>query len=265
MVQLVGILNLTPDSFSDGGKHHSVDAALAHAKSLIDAGATVIDIGAESTRPGATPLNDSEEWQRLEPVLQQLTTFPVTLSLDTYHPATVEKALNLGVHWINDVTGFTNPQMIDAVKASSAKLVFMHNLGIPVDKNKIIPPEKDVVQEIFHWGEAQINRLEQAGIAKDRLIFDPGIGFGKNAAQSLHLLKDIAAFHQLDVPLFVGHSRKSCFSALTQSQSAERDPETFAAGIYLAQQGVQYLRVHNVAGQANALALANYLWEKSNG
>ena len=258
MTELIGILNLTPDSFSDGGLYNHTETAITHAKQLIAEGATIIDVGAESTRPNATPLTHEEEWQKLEPVLTALVGLG-TVSVDTYHPETASKALKLGISWINDVSGFTNPAMIEAVKPYKAKLVIMHNLGIPADPAQIIPEAEDEVRIVKQWAEGQIQRLVQAGIDKKRIIFDPGIGFGKNAVQSLTLLKYIAQFRSLNVPLMVGHSRKSCISHITGGDASARDPETIAISLYLAQHEVEYLRVHNIADHAKSFKTHRFL------
>lgn len=259
MTQLVGILNLTPDSFSDGGKYFSPEKAMEHANALLQAGASIIDVGAESTRPGAIPLTAQEEWQRLEPVLTLLCKQGISISLDSYHPENVTKALALGIAWVNDVTGFTNPAMIDAVKSHRAKLVVMHNLGVPANPAHTLPPDEDAVASVFSWAEKHIKALVTQGIGKDRIIFDPGIGFGKTATQSLELLKRIEVFHALEVDLLVGHSRKSCFSMVTSSNAQNRDPETYAASLYLAGKNVQFLRVHDVDGNARALKVFGML------
>lgn len=260
MSHLVGILNITPDSFSDGGQYTTVELAVAQVQAMIKAGAAVVDIGAESTRPGATPLTHAQEWQRLAPVLEALRTMPITLSVDTYHPETASKALALGVQWINDVSGFTNPAMVKAVQGSEAMLVVMHHVSVPARKEKVIPENKDVVEEVLRFARERMMSLTGASIAPERIIFDPGIGFGKTAKQSLQLLKHIAAFKTLGVKLLVGHSRKSCFTELCPSEAAERDPETLAASLYLAQKGVDYLRVHNIEAHAKALRVGEYLW-----
>ena len=253
MTQLVGILNLTPDSFSDGGKYNSLEKAIEQADALMEAGADIIDVGAESTRPGAIALTAAEEWQRLEPVLVALCNQGLPVSLDSYHPENVKKTLALGIAWVNDVTGFSDKAMVEVVKYSTANLGLMHNLGIPANPAQTLLPQEDVVAVVLAWAKEKIQVLTGQGIDKERIIFDPGIGFGKTAAQSLELLRRIDTFHTLGVELLVGHSRKSCFSVLTHSNAKDRDPETYAASVYLAEKGVQFLRVHEVGGNARAL------------
>ena len=247
--RLVGIVNITPDSFSDGGKALRPDDALAAIQQLIADGADIIDIGAESTRPGATPLTAEEEWQRLEPVLALLPReSSVEFSLDTRHPYTARKAL-AHVDWINDVSGFADNAMIDAVKNSQCKLVVMHSLSVPADKNIVMPESADVIEELIAFAKQRISALEAAGIAHGRIVFDPGIGFGKTAKQSLDILHNIESFSVLGVPLYIGHSRKSFLGG----NPAERDAATLAISRDLAAHGIAYLRVHDVAAHARVL------------
>jgi len=247
--RLVAILNITPDSFSDGGVFFKPDDALAAIARLITEGADVIDIGAESTRPGATPLSAEEEWARLEPVLSQIPRFAadtIAFSLDTRHADNARKALGYGVHWINDVSGFADASMVDAVKSSRCKLVVMHSLTVPADKSVVLPESADVVEELLRFARVRLQKLEKSGISRDRMIFDPGIGFGKTAKQSLDILRRIEEFNVLGVPLLVGHSRKSFLSEYHAGVSMSRDEATLEVSQLLMKQGVAYLRVHDV-------------------
>lgn len=287
MTQLVGILNTTPDSFSDGGLFFTPEKAAAQIERLLAEGASVIDIGAESTRPGATPVTPEEEWQRLEPILHfaaQMERSPrqhaFHISVDTRHPDTAAKALRLGVHWINDVTGFTDPRMVAAVRDHTCSMVVMHSLSVPADPAITLPPHPSATEQVLAWAETRLRELEKAGIPRTRIILDPGIGFGKTPEQSLNLLHNIARFKTLGVRLLVGHSRKSFMkvfdtrcaephaaisrgaqspneadasSSLSQTYH-ERDAQTAALSLQLVRQGVDFLRVHNVAANARALA-----------
>ena len=248
--KLVGILNLTPDSFSDGGVFMDAGTALAHIEQLIADGADVVDIGAESTRPGATPLLPSEEWMRLAPVLAELERFSaqaVQFSIDTRHVPTARKAIASGMHWVNDVSGLADDAMLEVIAKSNAQVVCMHSLGVPADKNITLAHDADVLEELFSWAEERIRRLLSAGVEAERIIFDPGIGFGKTAQQSMQILRDIRAFHTLGVKLLVGHSRKSFLGLPKDASNAQRDAATLAVSKYLISQEVHYLRVHNVA------------------
>ena len=207
MTKLVGILNITPDSFSDGGLHFTPEKAVGAAREMIRQGAAIIDIGAESTRPGATALSSAEEWARLQPVLAALKDIP--FSVDTRHAETASKALAAGAAWINDVSGFSDAAMVAAVKSNNCKLVFMNSLSVPASRDIVLPLKADAVTLILAWAKERIAALEAAGIVKNRLIFDPGIGFGKTREQSFALLRGIEKFKVLGVPILVGHSRKS--------------------------------------------------------
>lgn len=253
--QWMGVINVTPDSFSDGGLALQADAALLHAQQLINEGATVLDIGAESTRPGATPLAWEVEWERLAPVLELIRSrYPtLTISIDTYHPETATRAIQAGANWINDVSGFANPAMIAAVCDTDVEVVLVHSLHIPENRDHFIPKELDPVQWVLEFAENRIKTLENAGISKERIIFDVGIGFGKQAEQSLALLKSIEQFHRLGVRLLVGHSRKTFMSLMTDVAFAERDLETAVMSCRLAEKGVHYLRVHHPAFNRRAL------------
>lgn len=242
MAKIVAIINVTPDSFSDGGEAFAPQDALAAIAHAINDGADLIDIGAESTRPGATPLPADDEWARLAPVLTGIFALDFPFSVDTRHALTAAKSLIYDASWINDVSGFASPAMIEAVKNTPCRLVVMHSLSVPADKSVVLPEETDVVAEVLGWGRARIATLEAAGISRDRIIFDPGIGFGKTAKQSRTLIDNIAAFKALGVPLLVGHSRKSFLGASPE----ERDEKTLEVSRFLAAQGVDYLRVHDV-------------------
>jgi dihydropteroate synthase len=250
--KLVGILNITPDSFSDGGKHFDPAAAVAHALELTRHGAHVLDIGAESTRPGAILISADDEWARLEPVLKLLMktdfgndTRPL-LSLDTRHGETADRALSYGIDWINDVGGFESPSMIEAVIESKTKLVVMHSLGVPPSKEQVLAQDQDPISFLINWGEKTITRLMKSRISPDRIILDPGIGFGKTPAQALHIIRNASCLKNLGVEILFGHSRKSLFTTFTSALAANRDVETLAASLYLARHGVDYLRVHDV-------------------
>lgn len=264
--KLVGILNLTPDSFSDGGQVSDPAHAIER---LIEAGADVIDIGAESTRPGATPLAPAEEWQRLEPVLKEvLPHFPHTLfSLDTRHAETAAKALLFPIQWINDVSGFADPAMVDAVRSSTCKLVVMHSLTVPADPCTHLNAEADPVAEVLQFAQERSARLQQAGIPRERLIFDPGIGFGKTPLQSVEIVRCLDELKACGMPLLIGHSRKSFLTQFSSPPPARvrtgvrvplstytaddsRDMLTLGVSAYLYGKGVDYLRIHAVQPHA---------------
>ncbi|BBB14883.1 2-amino-4-hydroxy-6-hydroxymethyldihydropteridine pyrophosphokinase [Candidatus Rickettsiella viridis] len=260
--QLVGILNVTPDSFSDGGQFLELPEALAQAEKLVLEGAEILDIGAESTRPGAKPVSPEDEWCRLAPILSVLkdssVRWPIKpkLSIDTRHYQVAEKALELGIDWINDVSGFADSRMGELAVKNAVKCVVMHNLGVPADKNKVLSSDPNICQQIFEWAKQRFKQLIAAGVAPEQLIFDIGIGFGKTAQQSASLLKNINYFRGLDCQLLVGHSRKSFLNLVTDKLGVERDIETALLSYQLAAHHVDYLRVHNVELNARAVNMA---------
>ncbi|MEZ5691462.1 MAG: dihydropteroate synthase [Rickettsiales bacterium] len=244
MTKLVGIINVTPDSFSDGGSSYQAEDAVSNIKKLVADGADIIDIGAESTRPNAIPIPADEEWARLEPVLSLISGVDIKVSVDTYHPQTAKSSLNIGVGWINDVSGLANIEMVDVVKDSDCKLVVMHSLTVPANKNVTMEVDCDPVEVVLRWAERCFSDLEAQGIKKDRIIFDPGIGFGKTAKQSYQIIEGVSNFKELGVPILVGHSRKSFMGV--KAVDGDIDDETIKISKFLIENGVDYLRVHNV-------------------
>ncbi|HVY53591.1 MAG TPA: dihydropteroate synthase [Gammaproteobacteria bacterium] len=250
--QLVGILNVTPDSFSDGGDFSQIQTAVHQAYHLAGSGAEIIDIGAEATNPNAIPLDPDDEWERLEPVLRAikhelpLMAIPPKISVDTRHVEVAAKALRLGVNWINDTSGLHDPQMRELIASANCECVVMHSLGIPADSNRIFSYKTNPIDEIYRWAEQILLDLEQYGIKQERIILDIGLGFGKDAEQSFLLLKYIAEFKKLNIRLMIGHSRKSFLQKFTHYPPEQRDIETTIISNYLADQEVNFLRVHNV-------------------
>ena len=259
--QLVGVLNVTPDSFSDGGKFLSAEHAIQQAQTLIQSGAEILDIGAQSTAPNAPSLDSETEWNRLEPVLLALkenkNNFIIQpkISIDTYHPQVAEKAFDLGmIDMLNDVTGLTNPHLCDFIRNTPIDAIFMHHVSIPADAKKVLSRDQDVINLVYEWAAKQLDWLKRQGIEQEKLIFDPGIGFGKTKEQSLMLIKHAARFKELGTRLLIGHSRKSFLSLLTPYEAADRDIETLILTIELVkQEAIDYLRVHHVEKNARAL------------
>jgi 2-amino-4-hydroxy-6-hydroxymethyldihydropteridine diphosphokinase/dihydropteroate synthase len=253
----MGIVNVTPDSFSDGGKLESWPAIDAHVDALVAAGASFIDVGAESTRPGATPLDAEQEWERLEGVLGPLIDKHASarlrprFSLDTYHASTARRALALGIDVINDVGGLTSPEMLELAATSDRDWIAMHNLGLPADRTSTLPVDRDPVVEVGRWLEQRLDEWQRAGLDLGRILFDPGIGFGKNPLQSLRLLRGIERFERYGLRILVGHSRKSFMHGLA-GDGAARDLFTIGASLELCARSVEILRVHDVAAHAAA-------------
>lgn len=260
MTKIVGILNITPDSFSgDGvvsGDYRSNlskyrENALNSFKGLINSGCEIIDIGAQSTRPDAQILSADEEWNRLDPFLSDAVNLAhnsgVQISIDTYHPEVAKRAISLGVDIINDVSGFADDAMIDAVLESDCKLVVMHSLSVPADRNLVLDGDADVIQNLTDWFKDRIDILENKGIDRERIVVDPGVGFGKTPVQSLNIVKDAHILRKLlNVPIYIGHSRKSFLTLFTNESADKRDALTLAFSALMMQNNVDYLRVHDV-------------------
>ena len=263
LTELVGIINVTPDSFSDGGLFNSADVAVQQAERFLALGVTILDIGAEATNPSTAvknhPITPVEEWKRLEPVLAALRGMPITLSLDTRHAEVAKNGILAGVHWINDVSGFSDPAMVRAVTQSSqtsgtsVDLVMMHSLVVPADPRVTLSLESDPVSQILGWTEKRLQELEAAGIARERIIFDPGFGFGLTVEQSWVVLREIERFHDLGIRILVGHSRKSFLTSITNSPAPARDLETATLSVTLANKGMNYLRVHDAETSSRTL------------
>ena len=249
---VVGILNVTPDSFSDGGAHAEPGAAVDAAQRMLAAGAVLIDVGAESTRPGAEPLWQGDEIARLEPVLAGLGGAP--LSVDTRKAEVAAVALKAGARIVNDVSALTyDPQMAALAAASGAAVVLMHHQGDPRTMQDD-PRYDDVLLDVFDWLEARIGAAVAAGISRDRIVVDPGIGFGKTLRHNLALLNGLALFHGLGCPVMLGASRKRFIGALSGVEhAADRVAGSLAVMQAGLAQGVQLFRVHDVAESVQAL------------
>jgi 2-amino-4-hydroxy-6-hydroxymethyldihydropteridine diphosphokinase/dihydropteroate synthase len=254
----MGIINVTPDSFSDGGRYNRWETLEPQLTRMLTAGAHIIDLGAESTRPRATPLSAAEEWERLRAPLKAVLaycrnlTLPPKISVDTRHAEVAEKALALGVDMINDVSGLTSPQMVAVAKASGKEWVAMHQISIPADSAKTLNPAYDPCTQVAHWLQQSMARWEQVNLGFDRLFFDPGIGFGKNSLQSLILLRNMECFREYGLRLVVGHSRKSFLGDFSDAPPEHRDLETIGASLALCDKGVDVLRVHDIPGHIRA-------------
>jgi dihydropteroate synthase len=255
----MAVFNLTPDSFSDGGALTDVETFGRIAAEYEGAGVGMFDLGAESTRPGATILSPLEEWRRLQPVLSFLQDrwrdriFRPRISIDTHHRETAEKALALGANCINDVSGASDPDMVTLLKRSSCEYVLMHSLSVPADKNNTLAEGCNPVAEVHAWGERKIQALGDAGVNPDRIIFDPGLGFGKTVRQSLTLLQGVKNFFDLPTRIMIGHSRKSFINHWGERKAQDRDFESTAISLQMALCGVDILRVHNPKAHIHAL------------
>jgi dihydropteroate synthase len=251
---LMGIVNVTPDSFSDGGQWRDCHAAVEHALELAAAGADILDIGGESTRPYSHPVSLDEELSRVIPVIEQLAAATqVPLSIDTSKAAVAEAAIAAGAEIINDVTALQgDPEMLRVARQTGSGLCAMHMQGTPQTMQDN-PQYADVVSDILGYLTHTRDWLLEQGIERERICLDPGIGFGKTHEHNLTLLRQIAAFHQLDTPLLVGHSRKGMIGKLLGNSERNRDAGTLGLTLHLANQGIQVIRVHEVAQTKDAL------------
>lgn len=244
----MAVVNVTPDSFANESERFNP----ATLSDWAVPEANYIDIGAESTRPGAEPVAPTKEWQRLAPVLQHLQDafgsrqVKPKISIDTRNVETASRALAAGVDVINDVTGLADPAMIERLAAAECEVVVMHSLGVPADPSIALPPAADPVRLVLEWCDAKLELLERHGLAIDRIIVDPGIGFGKSARQSLEIIKRADEFTALPCRVLFGHSRKSYLKTVTTLPPQDRDIETLAVSARLIDRGVDILRVHNV-------------------
>lgn len=249
----MGVLNVTPDSFSDGGQFLALESALSHAEQMIAEGVDIIDIGGESSRPGAQPLPLEQELRRVMPVLYALRDCGKPLSIDTYKPQVMHEAIAAGADMINDIQGFRSPAALSAVKDSDCALCIMHMQSEPQTMQDQ-PQYRDAVGEVTAFLRERMAELEQAGVARNRLCIDPGFGFGKTLAHNLDLLKNIGQIQRaLDLPLLAGLSRKSMIGALTGKATEQRLAGSLAAALAAVAQGARILRVHDVAETVDAL------------
>ena len=253
---VMGVVNVTPDSFSDGGLYASAEQAVAHARRLIGEGADILDIGGESTRPGAAPVALDEERRRVLPVLQALAGCGVPLSVDTRKPELMAEAVAAGASMVNDVTALQAPAALAAVAKSSVAVCLMHMKGEPGTMQEN-PVYRDVVQEVRDFLGARVAAAEQAGIARDRIVVDPGFGFGKTLEHNLALLRALGELRSLGVALMAGLSRKAMLGRLTGREPQDRVHGSVAAALLAVQNGAQIVRVHDVAATRDALAVWN--------
>jgi dihydropteroate synthase len=258
---VMGIVNATPDSFSDGGVFLEPDKAIAHGLAQIEAGAQIVDIGGESTRPGAAAVDPTQECRRVIPVIAGLRRAAlaanVILSVDTRNAATMRAALDAGATMINDVSALTHdPDALGVVMASGALVALMHMQGHPATMQQA-PAYGDVALDVYDYLDNRIEACRAAGIGRSRIVIDPGIGFGKTVAHNLALLEQLTLFHGLGAPILIGVSRKGFIGHLSAGEpSARRLPGSLAAGLSAAAQGAQILRVHDVAETLQAIRIA---------
>lgn len=256
---VMGVVNVTPDSFSDGGRYLDAGAAIAHARMMVDEGVDLVDVGGESTRPGAQSVSESDELARVLPVVTALRDFPV--SVDTRHPGVMRAVLDAGASMINDIEALTAPGALDAVAASECGVCLMHKKGEPATMQDH-PSYGDVVVEVRDYLAGRIAACEAAGIARERIVADPGFGFGKTVEHNLALLRRLPELAALGVPLLAGWSRKSSLGRITGRDTGERLAGSLAAALLALLGGARILRVHDVKETRDAV-LVFEAWRKA--
>jgi len=250
----MGIVNITPDSFSDGGRHFDAALAVAHGRKLVDEGADMLDIGGESSRPGAQPVSTEEEARRVLPVIEALAGIGVPLSVDTVKPEVMRMAVAAGASVINDIAALQAPGALAAAAESDAAVCLMHMKGEPRTM-QADPDYEDVVAEVRDFLAGRVAAARTAGISAERIIVDPGFGFGKRLEHNLALLRRLDSFSNLGACVLAGLSRKSMLGEITGRKVSDRDTASVAAALIAARNGARILRVHDVAATKDALAV----------
>lgn len=255
--QIMGILNATPDSFSDGGNFTSEQAINAQIEQMLAQGADIIDVGGESTRPFAEPVSEQDELQRVIPVIKAIrTSSTIPISIDTTKAAVAKAALDAGATMVNDISALRqDPEMVNIVKGYDEPVIIMHMQGSPEDM-QVAPKYDDVLVDIAEFFKERTNWMQSQGIAQERIIIDPGIGFGKTLEHNLTILKNIATIKQLGFPVLIGHSRKSFFDKLLKIPVDQRDCPSAIVSAFCTQQEADILRVHDVGKTVTAAQLA---------
>ncbi|EFF73731.1 MULTISPECIES: dihydropteroate synthase [Achromobacter] len=250
---VMGIVNVTPDSFSDGGQHDDTDSAVAHARQLIEEGAQILDLGGESTRPGADPVSVADELSRLLPVIEALRDCGVPLSIDTFKPEVMRATLDAGADMINDIYGFRQPGAIEAVAQSRCGLCVMHMKGEPRTMQAAPPEYTDLIGEIGLFLGSRAQKLRAAWVDPRRIVLDPGFGFGKTADQNFQLLRRLSSLRSIGYPLLIGLSRKNMIGQATGRPVGDRLSGSIAAALACVSRGASIVRVHDVAATVDAL------------
>ncbi len=253
---VMGIVNVTPDSFFDGGQHIVCDHALAHARRLIEEGADLLDIGGESTRPGAQPVSVQQELDRIMPIIEELRGAPVPISVDTYKPEVMQAAISAGAQMINDISALQDEVALSIIAKHNVAICLMHKKGQP-QTMQAQPEYENVFEEVRTFLFERIAAAKNVGIQQNRIVIDPGFGFGKTLAHNLDLLRQLSSLHDLGVPVLAGLSRKSMLGELTGKNVAQRKSASVAAALIAVQHGANIVRVHDVAETVDALKIWN--------
>lgn len=254
--QVMGIVNMTPDSFSDGGNYNNLDDAMRRVDSMIQAGATFIDVGGESTRPGATEVSVDEELNRVIPLVEKIARyFDVWISVDTSKPQVMTESAKVGAHLINDIRALTEPGAVEAAAQTGLPVCIMHMQGAPKTMQNAPYYELDIYQEVDNFFTKQIQRCINEGIDRQKIILDPGFGFGKTLMHNYQLLATLERFHHLNLPLLVGMSRKSMIGQVLNVPPQERTLGSITCAVIAAMKGAKIIRVHDVKETFNALRI----------
>ncbi len=259
-VKIMGILNVTPDSFSDGGKYLSVEKAVERAREMVKEGADIIDIGGESSRPFSEPVSEEEEMKRVLPVIEELQDLKIPISIDTYKPRVAEEALKRGVSMVNDIYGLRKEGMAEIVRDYDAAIVIMHMKGEPKNM-QLNPSYEDTIGEIAKFLRKRIEFALKKGIKEEKIIIDPGIGFGKRVEDNLRILKYLDSFKSLGFPILIGASRKSYMGKLLDLPVEERLESTIASDVIASLKGASIIRVHDVKENLRAIRMMEKIME----
>jgi dihydropteroate synthase len=251
---IMGVVNVTPDSFSDGGQFYGARAAVEHARRLVDEGVDILDVGGESTRPGASPVDAEEELRRIRPVLEAMADGSIAVSVDTSKPEVMRAAIDAGAAMINDIYALRQPSALETVAASDVGVCVMHMQGEPRTMQDD-PVYGDVVAEVKAFLDARVAACTAAGIGRDRIVIDPGFGFGKKAVHNLELIRGIPTLAASGLPVLAGLSRKSVLGRITGRMVGDRIHSSVAAALVAVARGARIVRVHDVAATRDALAV----------
>ena len=255
-VRIMGVLNVTPDSFSDGGKYVSVEKAVEHAREMIKEGADIIDIGGESSRPFSEPVSEEEEMRRILPVIDELADLKIPISVDTYKPKVAEEALKRGVSIVNDIFAMRRDGMAEVIRDYDAAVVIMHMKGEPRNM-QLNPYYEDVISEIYGFLKERVEFAKKIGIDEDKIMIDPGIGFGKRVEDNLKIIRNLNVFRSLGYPILIGISRKSFIGKILNLDLNDRLEGTIASNIVSVMNGASIIRVHDVKENLRAIKIVS--------